>query len=107
MNTVKGVFHDWLEVVSEPEREYREDVQVNIRVDSQVTVGLDALAKMLGSSRTAVARKIVSAGIHDALEVAQLSYCYSPETGYTLVPAVSDCPEGTFRVPPPFEPDAE
>jgi hypothetical protein len=102
MSTVKAVFHDWIETVSEHEREYKEDVQVNVRLDSQIIVGLDALAKYLASSRTAVARQIVTAGIHDALEVAHLAYCYGPETGYTVVPAKSECPDGTFRVPAPY-----
>jgi hypothetical protein len=106
MSTVKAAFNDWLEVVSEPEREYREDVQIGLRVDSQVAAGLDALAKLLGSSRTAVARQIVSAGIHDALDVAGLAYCFGPGVGYTVVPAKNDCPDGTFRVAAPFTPEA-
>ena len=107
MNTVKASFRDWLDIVQEPEREYREDVQVNVKVDEQVAVGLDALAKRLGCSRTAVGRRIVTAGIHDALAAAGLVYCFGPEVGYTVVPAKADCPDGTFPLAMPYAGEAE
>ena len=107
MNTVEDSFREWLDVVQEPDREYRDDVQVNVRLDEQVIVGLDALAKRLGCSRTAVARRIVSSGIHDALRAGHLRYCFEPDVGYTVVPAKADCPEGTFPLAMPYAGEAE
>lgn len=51
---------------------YQDETQVNVRVAGEVVVALDALATELGISRSAAARHIVYAGIHDALAALKL-----------------------------------
>lgn len=47
---------------------FHDETQVNIRVGPDVVAALDALAAELAISRSAAARHIVVAGMHDALD---------------------------------------
>jgi hypothetical protein len=101
MSEVAQVFEEWFDEVSRHDavEHLPDEVQVNIRVNDMVAAGLEAVARELHSTRTAVARTIVEAGIHEAMKAGGLVFCRGDD-GWTVVERSTDCPEGYRRIEP-------